>query len=200
MNSYFKFSLPFKKVTFDFLFLSVLFLASFLIGILFYIKNPAESQEFINLLSDNLSDFNFENPYLLTLQIFFNNLSVSFYSVLFGFFLGLVPLLIITLNGFLPGLLFPYVSSKKSAFFFILGILPHGIFEIFAIILACALGFRMGRLSLIKIYKKMFGKIDISLTNEFFQSFFLYLYIVIPLLFIAAIIEVFITGFILSLF
>ncbi|NLI62047.1 MAG: stage II sporulation protein M [Methanosarcinaceae archaeon] len=200
MNSYFKFSLPFKKVTFDFLFLSVLFLASFLIGILFYIKNPAESQEFINLLSDNLSDFNFENPYLLTLQIFFNNLSVSFYSVLFGFFLGLVPLLIITLNGFLPGLLFPYVSSKKSAFFFILGILPHGIFEIFAIILACALGFRMGRLSLIKIYGKTFGKIDISLTNEFFQSFFLYLYIVIPLLFIAAIIEVFITGFILSLF
>ncbi len=199
-KSNFKSILPIKKVSFDFLFLFILFVTAFIAGCIVYTQNEAESLMLIEYLAEGFTGMNFENPFILTGQIFLNNMFVSLFAFVSGVFFGVIPVFIIIVNGFFPGLLFPMVASERGVLFFIAGIIPHGIIEIPAIILACALGFRLGRLSLQKLYGILYAKNDINLVSEFFRSLLLYVASVIPMLFIAAVIEVFLTSRLLLFF
>jgi stage II sporulation protein M len=83
----------------------------------------------------------------LMIALFVNNLRASVLMMVGGAAFGLIPLLGITSNGALVGdelailALTRHISPWKALLF---GILPHGIFEIPAYALACAVGFRLG--------------------------------------------------------
>lgn len=117
----------------------------------------------------------------LTGFIFFNNLQSSFFGMALGIILGIFSVIVILANGYLLG----FVVSKTVSTEGILvlwRLLPHGIFEIPAILLSTGLGLKLGTF--------IFKKNKIQLLKEFSQkSLKAFLFVIIPLLVIAALIE-----------
>tara|TARA_Y100000034_G_C6716675_1_gene316852 strand:- start:368 stop:697 length:330 start_codon:yes stop_codon:yes gene_type:complete len=98
-----------------------------------------------------------------------------------GIFLGIFSFLILIVNGYVLG----FVASKSVAVEGILvlwRLLPHGIFEIPAVMISAGLGLKLGAYLFVK-HKK--GDFKQWLLN----SLRVFLFIVVPLLIIAAIIE-----------
>jgi len=113
--------------------------------------------------------------------IFLNNIQSSFLGLVFGFFLGIFSVITIVANGYLLG----FVSTKAvqvEGIFILWRLLPHGIFEIPALLISLALGLKLG---MFIFYKK---KLE-TLKNFFLESLRVFLFVIVPLLFIAAIIE-----------
>lgn len=120
--------------------------------------------------------------------IFFNNLQSSFFGLIFGIILGVFPVLVALANGYLLG----FVASKSVAIDGILSlwkIFPHGIFELPAVFISLGMGIKLGTF----IFQKK--KID-SLNEFFFKSLKTFLFVVIPLLIVAATIESFLVLFV----
>lgn len=117
----------------------------------------------------------------LVLFILFNNLKSSFFGMLFGFFLGLFPVIAALLNGYLVG----YVSSmavSSRGFTSLFNLLPHGIFELPAIFISLGLGLKFGTFLFEKNREESFK-------NFLVNSIRVFVFVVVPLLVIAAIIE-----------
>ena len=113
--------------------------------------------------------------------IFFNNLQSSFFGMIFGMVLGVFPVLAAIANGYVLGFVssFSVVEQGASS---LLRLLPHGIFELPAIFISLGLGLKLGSF----IFEK--NKYE-SFRNFFRNSLRVFLFIIIPLLIIAAIIE-----------
>jgi len=114
-------------------------------------------------------------------KLFLNNLFASFLGVSLGIFLGIPTILFILTNGYMVG----FVSSlaiKEKGIFILWMLLPHGIFELPAIFISFGLGLRLGMFILAKDPMK-------ELRKSFRMSVGVFLFIVIPLLIIAAVIE-----------
>ena len=117
----------------------------------------------------------------LTGFILLNNLKSSFFGMIFGIVLGIFPVLALIANGYLLG----FVSTLTTAEYGVLSlwrILPHGIFELPAIFISLGLGLKLGSF----IFQK---KKQESFKNFLLNSLRVFLFIVIPLLIIAGIIE-----------
>ncbi len=132
-------------------------------------------------------------PVLIMMIIFLKNLLSCAMSILLGIGLGLVPLLVATSNGFLLGIVSYGVIQKTGTLYLLAGILPHGIIELPVVFLSIALGFRLGYLLALTIAK---DKTD--LTCETRRAIHFLLSWVMPLLFVAAAIETFITPIVIS--
>lgn len=91
---------------------------------------------------------NSDNPQLSAfLFIFFNNAVKSILFVFFGAAFAIFPLFVLVFNGMMLGFLLLHPEQTASFWeLLIKGILPHGIIELPAIILACAYGIRFGGL------------------------------------------------------
>ena len=115
-----------------------------------------------------------------------NNLRSSFFSMLAGVFLGIFPVLAAFSNGYVLGFVAEMAVVSEAGFN--LGVLwrlvPHGIFEFPAILLSLALGTKFGTFVFAergKRKKEFFRRLEESLR--------VFLFIILPLLIIAAIIE-----------
>lgn len=132
-----------------------------------------------------------------SVALFKNNLTATFLMVGAGFvpFLFL-PLLLIVINAAPMGVLAAYFAHipELGLTSFLVGILPHGIFEFVAIFLSSALGIYL----CLALTKKIVGK-EVPLTKILISLLKIYAYIVIPLLIIAALIEGLITPRLLEL-
>lgn len=94
---------------------------------------------------------NANNKTLAFMLIIFINNAVKCVMVIFlGIFFGLYPLFFITINGLIIGYLLKLSASGMLQYnlfdTIVKGLLPHGILEIPALIIATAYGLRMGRL------------------------------------------------------
>jgi stage II sporulation protein M len=83
----------------------------------------------------------------LFILIFTNNLFVCLLVIVLGIFFGIMPLYFLISNGLLLGYLASQRMNGETWFYFLKGIVPHGIIEIPALILACAFGVRFGFLT-----------------------------------------------------
>jgi stage II sporulation protein M len=81
-------------------------------------------------------------------HIFLNNMLASVMAIFLGTFFGILPLYFLVSNGLMVGYLAANRPDGLTILSFLKGILPHGIIEIPAFILACALGLRLGFLVL----------------------------------------------------
>ena len=113
--------------------------------------------------------------------IFLNNIQGSFFGMIFGILLGIFPLISVVANGYLLG--FVAAESVQSHGILILWrLVPHGILEIPALFISLGLGLRLG----VFIFQK--NKLK-SLQKYVWESLRVFLFVIIPLLIIAAIIE-----------
>ncbi len=96
-------------------------------------------------VAGELSDKQHANVWFF-LFIFFNNTLKSIFVMYLGGLLGFIPIIFLAVNGMIIGYLFVQMSEAGQNVWMLLikGILPHGIIEIPAIIIACAFGLRFG--------------------------------------------------------
>lgn len=127
------------------------------------------------------------------IYIIVNNVSKSFIWMLLGIALGILPLLFVMINGFFIGWISYTTSLKKGFFFTVAALLPHGVVEIPAILLSMAAGMGLG-VKLVKSLRKQ-G----SLKQELRSALSLYVFRIVPLLVLAAVLEVTLTPIIIYL-
>lgn len=110
-----------------------------------------------------------------------NNVQTSLFGLIFGLILGIFPIITAVVNGYLLG----FVSSMSVSLegtSSLLKLLPHGIFELPAVIIALGLGIKLGTIPFKKNTKK-------TLKEYLENSIRVFLLIILPLLLIAGIIE-----------
>jgi stage II sporulation protein M len=128
-------------------------------------------------------------PHLLAVAIFANNFSKTLlFAVLLGVMIAIPPALFALLNGVIIGLVGRLTIEEKGLLFLMAGILPHGVFEIPALLLSCALGIEIG----MTVCQKALGR-DVSLKDTMIACLKTYLKIVVPLLLVAALVEAYVT-------
>lgn len=119
--------------------------------------------------------------------LFANNITASFIGFVGGVFLGVFPVFNSIVNGFVLGFA-SKLSVQTNGVFSLWRLLPHGIFEIPALIISLALGLKLG-----------FSIVDSSRKNHWLsvlrKSFKVFFFVVVPLLVVAAVIEGFLIVF-----
>ena len=113
--------------------------------------------------------------------IFLNNFQSSLIAILFGIFLGIIPFFILITNGYVLG----FVMNKSvglEGVAILWKLVPHGIFEIPAFMISVGLGLNLGMFFFNHSKHETFKERLISSLRAF-------LFIVVPLLILAAIIE-----------
>ncbi len=115
--------------------------------------------------------------------IFINNLKSSFFAMVLGIFFGIIPLVIVVVNAYVLG----FVANKTivaEGWLILWRLLPHGIFELPAVLISISLGLKLG--SFLFTSKNKGWKEFWKWLKDVIRVFIL---IVIPLLVIAGIIE-----------
>jgi len=134
-----------------------------------YIKDILEKTEGLDFMS-------------LVGFIFINNLETSFFSIVLGIFLGFFPIFVLASNGYLLGFISRIVVEQEGAFS-LWRLLPHGIFELPAIFISTGIGIKLG----IDIMYRT--EEEGLLLKELLNIFRVFIFLIIPLLVIAAFIE-----------
>ena len=123
------------------------------------------------------------------LFIFLKNTSTLLLSFIFSPILCLLPILALTLNGSLLSFVSAVVAQEKSLGFVIAALLPHGIFELPALIIGEAAALSFGAMVIIALISKKRRRLLLPNLKQNFR----YLMIACALLVPAAIIETYIT-------
>jgi len=92
--------------------------------------------------------------------LFGKNLLASIMAMGFGILGGIMPIVVLVTNGMLMGYVLRLVSwnDQNVVLAIVKGILPHGIFELCAVFLACAFGIRFGLTFIRGISRSLTGK------------------------------------------
>jgi len=154
-------------------------------GIILGFTNVFDLNEFIDSLIESIMhQFKDYRGLELFARILLNNSRATAIALLSGIIFSILPTLASLVNGMLIGFILQSTKymAGRSVYEMILALLPHGVFEIPALILSFAFGIKMG------------GWLFSSKKIEFFKHNFkealnCYVRIILPLLIIAACIE-----------
>ncbi len=167
-------------------FAGVLFFVSFFFGTLFVKVYPDLAANSLEELTGAFS-FLFElNPLQMGVFIFLNNTIKAFLFMSLGILLAIPTLIFIIVNGWVLGFVVALIYPEIGAEGLFKGLFFHGIFEISALLIASGMGIFLGVES-VKAKKNI-----VSIKEKLFSAMTSFLYIIVPLLFIAALIETFI--------
>jgi class 3 adenylate cyclase/uncharacterized membrane protein SpoIIM required for sporulation len=162
-----------------YIFTLILFLIAFLIGVIHPHLFENYQQKLLGQTPHNgLETFLF---------LFANNGAIAFAAMFLGFILGIVPFLLIIFNGYMIGTIFFNALQDYSTMTIVLRLLPHGIFEIPAIILS--LGYGISSFDIFLKHRARNFRMKEYLHKYFKHMFDIYFLIIIPLLFASACIE-----------
>ena len=176
------------------LFSSYIFTVATLGGYIFAQNYPSETQMIIEEIKSMFVFDQEPTSSQLFFFIFENNVSKLFLLLPLGIFAGLLPLFSVFTNGFVLGIFAQIVSINESWIFFFLGIMPHGIIEIPVLVVSSAIGMKIGKVAVFRLFSK-----KVSLLKEFSKALKSFVLILVPLIFVAALIEAFVTSAILEM-
>lgn len=132
---------------------------------------------------------NFPKP-LLALAIFINNAFKTLLAIVLGVIFGIVPVVFILVNGVAIGFVLQVSVQSRGLVGSLLGIIPHGLFELPGITLGVAIGLRIG----VYATKRLIGKPGATVGSELKHGLQLFATVIVPLLFVGAVIEAFLTA------
>jgi stage II sporulation protein M len=114
-------------------------------------------------------------------MIFLNNIQASFFAIVLGAGIGLFPLFASISNGYLLGFV-ARLAVEEGGILVLWRLVPHGIFELPAIILSIGIGIKLGMNVLLARGWKKFKE-------DFHEAMRFFLFVIFPLILIAGIIE-----------
>ncbi len=164
---------------------------------------PGAYPELVDALMSGLQDkadqLTGQQPLLMMLGIFWNNAFASLLALIFGLAAGLFPLFFVMSNGLAIGIVLEMIVAKMGAYggilVFLAGILPHGIIELPAVFISASIGLKLGYQALLSLIKRQ----DV-VTGELMAGLRIFVFWIVPMLFVAAFIETFVTGALLGSF
>ncbi len=183
-----------KEISFFTKALTLLFVIAGIFGFVVAQQFPAETLAAIKEAADKLAFINSMSPIQIFFMIFLNNAIKVFFMMLLGVAFGIIPVVFILLNGYIVGVVISVMLAKVGIFATLIGLLPHGIFEIFAVIIAGGYGVYLG-----EIFVKKLRKRD-TFIPHFKIVFYKYFYIILPIILLSAIVETFFTSKLLTSF
>ncbi|MDP3027165.1 MAG: stage II sporulation protein M [Nanoarchaeota archaeon] len=162
-------------------FATILFFSFILIGFLFPVFFQQQIYDFLKEIFKQTEGLDTWN---MIRFIFMNNLKSSFFAIFCGVLFGIIPFAVLVANGYVIGFVVNKTVASEGALV-LWRLLPHGIFELPAVLISIGVGLRLGMF--LFVYKEKnklreFGKWLID-------SLRVFIFIVVPLLVIAAIIE-----------
>lgn len=165
-----------------------IFIISVIAGLVASLKDLGLSENYLDMLKESFGWIKDLHPVGIMLVIFLNNALKSLLAIVLGAGFGFIPVIFVSGNGILLGLVASQVSREQGVLFVLAAILPHGIMEIPMVLISSGLGLRLGYL----MYSSIRGK-ETDMRYELMQSLRIYMRIVVPLLFVSAVIETFVT-------
>ena len=179
------------SIRFYIIFMAINFFGIATLGYVFSSSNPDLSIKMIALISQGFGELILLSSFHLMVAIFIRNSFACLLSIVLGLFFGIAPIGIISLNGFIVGVVV-FVAQKEIGFVnVLLGIVPHGIIELPIVFISAAIGMKIGNEVLRTLLKTEDSP---NLKKEFFSGLQVFVYVVLPLLFVAAMIEAYITS------
>ena len=164
------------------LILSSIFVASFIVGTLGPVLLQKEASGAFKFIADALEGLSGGTLFFYILS---HNLMASILILFTGLLFGVIPILAIGSNGFLLGVLYRQVAEGMGYSKAALKVLPHGAFEIPALLIAASYGLWLG----MAVIRRMRGDESTSIRFHIGHASRQYLAIVFPLLIVAAGIE-----------
>jgi len=166
----------------------LLFIVAMLVGWVGTAHTPAIGEQLMEVFEKEVAgQITVGDPVDMCVKLLANNLEACIMLFLGGASFGILTLFILGLNGLVIGSVTEIVSQGHSAAFIAAALLPHGIFEIPAFIIAGALGFCMAQ----SLIAEWYGAGDTAEdAGKYARLFLLY---VLPLISVAALVEAFIT-------
>jgi len=156
-----------------------------------YPESVAQSLEDVGELVDIIRDL---SPIGIMLFIFFNNAIKCLLMLVLGIGFGLMPLVFIAYNGFIIGVVCHVFSAEDGFAYVLSAILPHGIIELPMVFISTAIGLKIGQ----ETFRAASGR-PANIRDEFFRGVRFYFRWIMPLLFVAAAIETFVTPFVIRM-
>ncbi|MEM2924895.1 MAG: stage II sporulation protein M [Methanocellales archaeon] len=169
------------------------FFGSMVAGYQYSQVNPEAIKSTVEEIMKEFAEFKDYPLPVLMLRIFAQNTILSFLALLLGLCFGVLSLAFLAYNGWIIGLVIYEVQQKMGSQYIIAGLVPHGIIEVPMILISVAIGFRLG----VEVIKVILG--NGNLRREFKKGLSIYIFLVVPLLFIAALVEISITPLIIFL-
>jgi len=131
----------------------------------------------------------------LALFLWGKNLLASALAIVGGFLtFGIIPVLTLIFNGIIVGYAIKPVLYLHGTNYLLASLIPHGIIELPAFFLSASVGIYMGLEQALKLIRKRPKTYSAKTVAKFF------IYIILPLLLVAAFIEAFITPLIMFFF
>lgn len=173
----------------------ILFCVAALAGGAAVIYLPQVASQLQELLKQFAQRFGGLPKLQLAVAIFFNNSLKTLFAILLGPLLGIAPVIFLVVNGAILGAVVPVAVESRGLWASIMAIVPHGVFELPAIFLGTSIAMRLGT----HVWRRLAGKADTTLLAEFGHGLRIYFSIILPLLLLAAAIEVYVTPLIAGL-
>lgn len=130
----------------------------------------------------------------LLLFIFLNNALKVLLVIVLGPLLGIVPMVFLLINGYMIGILLNLSLHSQGLLRSFLAVAPHGLLEIPAVLLGTSVGLMLGA----HATRRLFGKPETTLGYDLGEALKFFTIMIVPLLFIAAFVEAFLTAFVVA--
>ncbi len=165
-----------------------IFIISLIAGLVLSLRELGLSENYIEMLRNSFEWIKTLSPIGIMLVIFLNNAIKSCLTIVLGAGFGIVPVLFVGGNGLILGLIANETVKEKGIPYVLAALAPHGIIEIPMILISAGLGLRLGYF----MYLTFTGeKKDIM--RELIESLRVFVRIIMPLLFVSAAVETFVT-------
>ena len=183
-----------KKIHWYLIYSALILFAGFAGGFLLSIYDPTFGESLLKIFQDMIAnEIIGDTPPIMALTLFLNNLEACLVIFVGGALFGIIPVAILFFNGVVIGAILEIARKEAGDLVLLASIVPHGIFEIPAVIVSGALGLMLGR----AVTDEFYGKGEAAdMAYHYGRIFVRY---IIPFVAIAACIEGFITPAILQM-
>jgi stage II sporulation protein M len=164
------------------LILAIIFTVAFLAGALAPSSTRQQMTDAFRVVADNYRGLAGGK---LFFTLLLHNVMASIIVLISGVFVGIIPTFAIGANGFVLGVVYRQTAEVMGYSKAAMKVLPHGVFELPALLIAASYGLWLG----VTVVRRMRGKESTLLRLHIEHAFRRYFAVVFPLLIVAAAIE-----------
>jgi stage II sporulation protein M len=167
-----------------------MFALGVVVGLVIVYRISGLADHFANTLGEFVKMFSGMPRWKLAAAIFANNALKTLAAILLGTALGILPAIFLLANGVALGVAFSLSLQTRGLWHSVFSIFPHGALELPAVFLGTSIGLMLGTQTM----KQLIGRPAPPLRAEIAHGVKFYCTVIVPLLALAALVEVFVTA------